>query len=354
MTALADETVLLPGFEEVRSWRGARSGLTVAVAVHRTVGARSLGGCRIRPYVTAYEAVKDAQRLARTMTLKAAVAGLHLGGGKGVIALPPDHEISQSRRRDALHDFAELVDSFEGRYITAQDAGTSLDDVVHMSQFTEHVSGRPLEEGGSGDPSPYTAQGVEVAIRAALPDAAAGLSGRHIVVVGLGHVGGELVRRLHEAGATLTVGDVDETKRALANDLNVTWASPEEAMATKADVLAPCAMGGVLDKAGVMALRVPLVIGAANNQLSDPSIAELMRKRGIVWAPDFVVNSGGLIAVAEELHGFDLARVETQLQRIGKTLAEIFGRAGEEDINTLVAAEEIAAERIGGLNGNDT
>jgi leucine dehydrogenase len=345
MTALAGETELLPGFEEVRKRRGDRSGLTVAIAIHRTVAGRALGGCRIHAYASAADAVRDAQRLARTMTLKAAVAGLELGGAKGVIATPPGTRLSDRRRRDAFHDFAELVDSLEGRYITAQDAGTSLSDVVYMARFTDHVSGHPIEEGGSGDPSPYTARGVEIAIRAALGREES-LHGRHMVIVGLGHVGGDLARMLHEGGASLTVADVDERKRELADDLGAAWVTPAEALITEADVLAPCAMGGVLDSDAVSGLRVPLVLGAANNQLADPSVAELLRQRGIVWAPDFVVNAGGLIAVADELHGFDPVRVERGLNRIAETLSEIYSRAAAAGVNTLVAAEEIAAERL--------
>jgi leucine dehydrogenase len=351
MTALADETVLLPGFEQVRTWQGDRSGLTVIVAIHRTVAGQALGGCRVHSYATKYDAVRDAQRLARTMTLKAAVAGLELGGAKGVIATPPGIRLSGGRRRDALRDFAELVDSFGGRYVTAQDAGTSLSDVVYMARFTDHVSGHPMEEGGSGDPSPYTARGVEIAIRASFGSEES-LHGRHVVILGLGHVGGDLARLLQAAGANLTVSDVDERKRRLAQELGAAWVTPAEALTTEADVLAPCALGGILDSAAVSGLRVPLVVGAANNQLADPSVAELLRERGIVWAPDFVVNAGGLIAVAEELHGFDRGNVERGLGRIADTLLEIYSRAATSDVNTLIAAEEIAAERLQGLNGN--
>ncbi|HWE33369.1 MAG TPA: Glu/Leu/Phe/Val dehydrogenase dimerization domain-containing protein [Solirubrobacteraceae bacterium] len=352
MSATAEHQVLLSDYEDVRVRRGRRSGLTMAVAVHRTVDGRSLGGCRMRAYATADEAVRDAERLARAMTLKAAVAGLPLGGAKGVIAVEAGARLVNSRRSDALRDFAELVESFGGRYITAQDVGTCEADIAYMSQFTEHVGGRPVAAGGCGDPSQYTAHGVEVAIRASLGGDS--IAGRQIVVVGLGHVGGDLARRLHQDGAELTVADIDSAKRRFARQLGARWVSPEEALELEADLLAPCALGGVLDRRAVERLQVPIVAGAANNQLAHEVVAEQLAARGIVWAPDFVVNAGGLIAVAEELHGFNRLHVERAIAGIGDTLREIYARA-EDGTNTLIAAQELAAERThtGGSDGDD-
>jgi leucine dehydrogenase len=340
----------VPGYEEVRVVKGPRSGLTMAIAVHRTVGGRSLGGLRFEPYATPDDALADVERLARAMTFKAAVADLGLGGAKGVIAYEPGPPPAGRQREDALHDFAELVESFEGRYITAQDAGTSIDDIVHIGRFTDHIAGRPVSEGGAGDPSPYTAHGVEVAVLASVRGL---LAERHVVVVGLGHVGSKLATRLRAAGARLTVADVDPGKRELAGALGAEWVTPAEALGVEADVLAPCALGGMLDQETIAKLRVPVVAGAANNQLADEAAAEELRGRGIVWAPDFVVNAGGLIAVADELHGFDSLRVERSIERIGDTLEEIYSHAAAEGTNTLVAAQELAIERSGGLDGDD-
>jgi leucine dehydrogenase len=331
--------------EEVRVISGPRSGLTMAVAVHRTVGGRSLGGCRMSTYASAEDALYDVKRLSQAMTFKAAVAGLRLGGGKGVIALDPAAPLLEGDRRlAALHDFAELVESFDGRYVTAQDVGVSLDDMSYVARFTEHLAGHPIEDGGSGDPSPYTAHGVEVAIRASLGDA--DIAGSHIVVIGLGHVGGALAGRLSGAGATLTVTDVNPERRALADELGARWVEPAAALDVEADVLAPCALGGILDLETVVRLRTPIVAGAANNQLADDSVADALRRRGVLWAPDFIANSGGLIAVADELHGFDLARVEAAIARIGATLADVFERADAGSTSTLAAAQELAAERL--------
>jgi leucine dehydrogenase len=349
MTALASERGSASDYEDVRVCDGPRSGLTMAVAVHRTVNGRSLGGLRVEPYRSADDAIADVKRLARAMTFKAAVARLALGGGKGVIAYHPDCPPDTYHRKLALHDFAELVESFEGRYITAQDAGTSLEDIAYIAHFSDHIAGRSLAEGGAGDPSPYTAHGVEVAIRASLRIP---LAGRRVVIVGLGHVGSKLAHRLREAGAKLTVSDVDPHKRELAASLDADWLEPHAALQAAADVLVPCALGGMLNAQTIARLQVPIVAGAANNQLSGDAAADLLHERGIVWAPDFVASAGGLIAVADELHGFDAARVERGIEAIADTLHEIYARAAGAGTNTLIAAQELAVERSGGLDGN--
>jgi leucine dehydrogenase len=341
----ATEGVVSDEHEEVRVRRGRHSGLTVAVAVHRTVGGRSLGGCRMYTYASPDDAIRDVERLARSMTFKAAAARLSLGGAKGVISLPPGGIADPALRRAALHDFADLVDSFGGRYVTAQDVGTSLADMSYVAGFTPHVAGRPVDAGGSGDPSPYTAHGVEVAIRASLRQAA-DLPGAHVVVVGLGHVGASLARRLARAGARLTLSDVDASKRVLAEELCAAWVDPDDALDVEAEVLAPCALGGVLDQCAVERLRAPIVCGAANNQLAHDGIADSLRRRGIRWAPDFVANAGGLIAVSAELGGFDRYRVETAIERIGTTLQDVYQLADSAGTSTLIAARELAAERL--------
>ena len=351
MTAVASARVLASDYEEVRACRGPRSRLHMAIAIHRTVDGRSLGGLRFEPYDTPDDALTDVKRLARAMTVKAAVTGLRLGGAKGVIAHPPASPPDPELRTLALHDFAQLVDSFDGRYITAQDAGTSIEDISCVGRFTDHIAGRPRCKGGSGDPSPYTAHGIEVAIRTTLQ---APIAGRHIVIVGLGHVGSHLANRLHDAGARLTVADVNDAKLVLAEQLGAQWMTPEDAIGAEADVLAPCALGGMLDLDTIARLQVSVVAGAANNQLASDLAADALLERGIVWAPDFVINAGGLIAVEDELHGFDQWRVERSIERIGDTLNEIYDRASRAGTNNLIAAQQLAVERSGGLDGNDT
>ncbi len=331
------------GFEEIRVCQGPRSGAMMAIAVHRTVDGRSLGGCRMWHYDHASAALADAKRLAGSMSLKAAAAGLSLGGAKAVIALPGPDRPEGARRRRLLRDFADLIESLEGRYVSAQDVGIGLEDISYLSRFTDHVAGHPASTGGSGDPSPYTARGVEAGIRASVEGS---LSGRHVVIVGLGHVGGELARRLHAAGARLTLSDTDERKRALAGELGASWVSPREALIVSADVLAPCALGGVLSERTVASLDVSVVAGAANTQLEHDRVADALAARGITWAPDFIINAGGLIAVACELDGFERERALRAVDAIADTLTEVYANARRDGVSTLDAAKALAAARV--------
>ena len=299
-------------------------------------------------YGDARAAVRDALRLSRAMTLKAAVADVALGGGKGVIMAPPDRPLPASRRRAALLDFADAVQSLEGRYITAEDVGTSSRDMSVISQRTPHVAGLARRRGGSGDPSPLTALGVEAAIQASceLTFSDRTLRDRSIAVIGLGHVGSRVAKRCARAGARLTVADVDGRKRSLAEQLGARWCTPVEALESDVDVLVPCALGGFLDHETVPRLRCRIVAGAANNQLADDGVAELLNERGIVWAPDFVVNAGGLINIAEEFGGYDLALARGRVRAIGGTLKKIFEQAAADRTTPLTAALELARRRL--------
>ena len=330
--------------EEIHVHRGPRSGLPMVVAVHRTYLGRSLGGCRLWSYADVDAAVADAERLSRAMTFKAAAADLPVGGGKSVIALAPGETLDGERRRAAFHDFAELVDSLDGRYVTAEDVGVSETDMAEVARYTRHVVGRPATLGGAGDPSPYTAWGVELAIRNALDDG--DLAGRAITVAGLGHVGIHLAHRLYRAGARLTLTDIDPAKRALADPLGAAWVDPGEALAVPGDVFAPCALGGVLDHESVARLRARVVAGAANNQLASDDVAELLHERGVLWAPDFIANAGGLINVAAELDGYDPERVRRDVHAIADTVRAVFARARDEHITTLDAAHALVEERL--------
>jgi leucine dehydrogenase len=285
------------------------------------------------------------------MTFKSAVAGLPLGGGKGVIMLPAGAPpLAPARRRDALLDFGDAIAQLDGRYITAEDVGTSDADMTVIAERTEHVAGLAVDRGGSGDPSPWTALGVETAIRVAAeriwgtPD----LTGRSIAVIGLGNVGGTLARALAAGGASLTVADVAATKRALADELGATWAEPAEALRASVDIVAPCALGGVLDHDSVPDLRCRAVAGAANNQLASDDIAEALKARDILWAPDFVANAGGIINIAVELEpaGYDPVRARARVLQIGDTLRTIFESAAADGATPLTAAMEHARARL--------
>jgi leucine dehydrogenase len=335
--------------EELLVRKGARSGAEVIVAVHSTALGPALGGLRMWPYATAVEGVADALRLARGMTYKAAAAGLDLGGGKGVIRVPSGNgSLRPELRRAMLLDFADAVESLDGRYITAEDVGTGPEDMVVIAERTPRVTGMPPERGGSGDPSPFTAMGVEAAIRACVAHRRgdSDLRGLGIVVLGLGHVGSRLARRLAVAGARLSVSDVDRGKRALAEQLDARWVEPEEALGTPCDVLAPCALGGLIDRRAIRALRAEIVCGAANNQLASESLAGELAGRGILYAPDFIANAGGLINVYRELRGYDEDWAREHAGGIEQTLDRILATADARGLTPLTAAYEVARERL--------
>jgi leucine dehydrogenase len=336
--------------EEVLIRRGSRSGLFTFAAVHSTVRGPALGGCRMWVYEDSRSALRDVLRLSRAMTFKAAVANLPLGGGKGVIMVPAAGALTRERRRAALRDFGDTVQTLAGRYVTAEDVGTSSRDMSVIAERTRHVAGRPRNQGGSGDPSPFTALGIESAIRAACRRAfgSSSLGGRTICVIGLGHVGSKVARRCARAGARLMLADVDATKRALADQIGARWTTPGRALAADVDVLVPCALGGLFDDESVPRLRCAVIAGAANNQLADDHIAGLLAARGVLWAPDFVVNAGGIINIVEELtgNGYDPASARRGVRGIADTLDEVFDHAESQGTTPLAAAMELARARL--------
>ncbi|ADB49973.1 Glu/Leu/Phe/Val dehydrogenase dimerization domain-containing protein [Conexibacter woesei] len=336
--------------EELYVRRGPRSGLPTIVAVHSTARGPALGGCRVWNYDDPTLAARDALRLARAMTYKAACADQPLGGGKGVIALPPGLRLTGRRRRAALLDFGETVEQLAGRYVTAEDVGIGSRDMPVIAQTTSHVSGLARSRGGSGDPSPFTALGVETAIRTtcARVFGDASLAGRSIAIVGLGHVGSRVAARCARAGARLLLADVDPAKRALADELGARWTTPARALTAKVDLLSPCALGGFLDEAIVPRLRCRAIAGAANNQLATDAVAGLLAMRGILWAPDFVVSAGGIVNIAVELEpgGYDAAVARRRVRAIGATLDEIFSAAEAQRTTPLAAAVALGEQRL--------
>jgi leucine dehydrogenase len=327
--------------EQLLIRRGERSGVWMAVAVHSTALGPALGGCRMWRYADWDDAVADVLALSGAMTLKAAVAGLPLGGGKGVIALPADASLSPIERRAALFDFGDLVEELHGAYVTAEDVGTSSDDMAVVAQRTGYVTG--LAD-GRGDPSPYTAAGVEAAIRACAASAFSSrdLRGRRVTVVGCGHVGTHLVERLVAEGADVLASDIDPSRAPEG----ARWsADPGEALLAPADVLAPCALGGVLTHDVVARLDCAVVCGAANNQLAAPEVANALDARGILYAPDFVVNAGGLISVAADLLGGG-AEADRHIAGIEDVMTAIFAEATAAATTPLSAALRRAERRL--------
>jgi leucine dehydrogenase len=243
-----------------------------------------------------------------------------------------------------LEDFAETVNLLEGRYITAEDVGTTPADMDVLSRLSRHVVGAPTRHGGSGDPGGFTARGVRAAMRACVHHrfGSSELGGRSCAIVGAGHVGEPLARLLHADGAALVISDVDESKRALAQELGAAWLEPHAALRADVDVLAPCALGGVLDAELAEELAARIVCGSANNQLTDPSVAEVLHSRGVLYAPDFIVNAGGLINVSLELTGYDAEIALSRVANIEGVLARILEHAEHASIAPLAAAEELA------------
>jgi leucine dehydrogenase len=333
--------------EEVVTARGSRSGAEMTIAVHSTALGPALGGCRIWSYEDPGEAERDALRLSEGMTLKAAAAGLDLGGGKGAICAP-EGGFEPADRRDALLDFGDLVESLGGRYITAEDVGATPADMAVIGERTSHVTGLPPAEGGSGDPSPVTAVGVEAAMLACARHRwdHETLDGALIAVIGLGHVGGRLARLLRDRGCELLVADVDPAKRAVADALGARWIEPTPAAAASVDVLAPCALGGAINADTLPRLRCDVVCGSANNQLADDSLAEELAAREILYAPDFIANAGGLINVYGEMEGYDEDRAMRLARGIEKTMDQVLGRARDLGSTPLAAARELAARRL--------
>jgi leucine dehydrogenase len=321
------------------------------VAVHSTARGPALGGCRMWHYDDSRRAIRDALRLSRAMTFKSAVAGLPLGGGKGVIMAPdPARPARRGLRADALRDFGDTVEQLGGSYVTAEDVGTSARDMERIATTTSHVTGLSRARGGSGDPSPWTALGVEAAIAVCCERVfgSPSLAGRTVAVAGLGNVGARVAASCARSGATLLVTDIDEGKRALARDLGARWIEPGEALHAAVDVLVPCALGGILDHDTAIGLQAPVVAGAANNQLADDDVAELLAARGVLWAPDFVVNAGGIINISVELEpgGYDPRRARTLVRGIATTLRRIFHDAEKRSTTPLEAAMALARERL--------
>jgi len=320
------------------------------VAIHSTARGPSLGGCRMWSYADVRAATLDVLRLSRAMTYKAACAGLPLGGGKGVIALPPGTRLTGARRREALLDFGDAVQTLGGRYLTAEDVGIGSRDMPVVAERTSFVTGLATARGGSGDPSPFTAIGVEAAIRTVCARlfGSPSLEGRSVAVLGLGHVGSRVARLCARGGAQLVLSDVDPAKRALAERLGARWTTPGRALSANVDVLSPCALGAVFASESVPKLRCRAIAGAANNQLADERVADLLRARGILWAPDYVVNAGGIVNIAVELRpeGYDAAVARRDCRAIGRTLAQVLDAADAAGVTPLAAANALAERRL--------
>ena len=329
---------------------GKRSGLPVIVAVHSTVLGQAVGGCRMWQYSDWQHALDDALRLSSAMTLKCALAGLPLGGGKSVIALPVGVTLQGEARRDALHDLGDVIESFGGSYGVGEDVGTTAEDMLVIGERTKHVYGLPVASGGMGEPSEPTAVGVYEAIKVTCEHlyGAPDVAGHTLTIIGLGQVGSRLAERLVADGATVTVTDIDEGKRALATELGAQWVPLDQAATLPTEILVPAALGGLLTADLVPSLQCEAVVGPANNQLASDDVADLLADHKVLWAPDFLVNAGGVICGARmEMANDSREEALVAVTRIGETLRDVFTRAAERGTTPLEAASALAAERLG-------
>ncbi|WP_404367282.1 Glu/Leu/Phe/Val dehydrogenase [Marinobacter sp.] len=330
-----------------------KTGLRAIIAVHNTSRGPALGGCRMFPYSSDDEALTDVLRLSRGMTYKSALANLDLGGGKSVIIGNP----REHKTEELLESMGRFLESLGGLYIAAEDSGTSVPDLKVMGRHTSHVAGissRPGFDGkpSSGDPSPATAYGTFVGIQSAVKHKLGrtdvnDLEGLTVAVQGIGNVGYRLARHLTDAGAKVSVFDIhqDYVERAV-EELGATAVSAEDILFLPVDVLAPCAMGAVLNDESIPRLQAPIVAGAANNQLSRASHDQSLWQRGILYAPDFVINAGGIIDIHYERIGADPAIVRKHVESIGDTLDEIFTRSARDERPTGEIANQLAEERF--------
>ncbi len=332
--------IAVSGYQRVARAEDRERGFTALIAVHDTTLGPALGGLRIWKYASADEAQVDVLRLARGMTYKSAVARTGLGGGKAVIVGD-----ARKDKSDALLAWmGRFIDSFGGRYITAEDVGTSVLDLDVIARETRHVAGRAREVGGSGDPSPWTALGAFVSMEAALlhQTGSAAFRGRKVAIQGMGHVGYWLARHLAEAGAQLLVADLDPARvERVVKELAATAVPPDQILGAECDVLAPCALGAVLNDRTLPNLRCKVVCGAANNQLAEDRHGQALKERGILYAPDYVVNAGGILNISVELAsgGYDAAKAELKVRGIAQSLKAVLDRAQREGLPPARAAD---------------
>ena len=334
-----------PGFDDhelVVFGRDSDSGLKAIVAIHDTTLGPALGGCRMWPYASEDEALADVLRLSQAMTYKHALADTGQGGGKAVVI----GDSKTDKTPALMHALGRLVDTLGGRYITAEDVGTSVADMDEVRRATRHVAGHSGE--GSGDPSPVTAYGVVCGIRAAVRHklGRADLGGLKVAVQGVGHVGYALCGYLSEAGARLFVSDINDgaLRRAL-EAYSAVAAAPDEIHGLDVDVFAPCALGGALNDATIPRIRASIVAGAANNQLAEAGHGRDLAERGILYAPDYVINAGGVINISLA-DDYDRDHAMRKAEKISDTLAQIFRRADADGLPTNQVADRMARERI--------
>lgn len=335
-------------YEELVFCQDKHSGLKAIIAIHDTTLGPALGGTRMWTYKTEEEAIEDALRLARGMTYKNAAAGLNLGGGKAVII-----GNSKADKNEAMfRAFGRYIQGLSGRYITAEDVGTTVYDMDIIHEETDYVTGISPAFGSSGNPSPVTAYGVYKGIKAAVKEVFGSdmLEGKTIAVQGIGSVAFKLCEHLYNEGANLIVTDINEAVvKKTVEAFDAKAVDPNDIYAVECDVFAPCALGAIINDETLPQLNAKIVAGAANNQLKEDKHGVLLHENGILYAPDFVINAGGVINIADELYGYNKERALKRVETIYDNLTKVFEIAKRDQIPTYLAAEKMAEERIESL-----
>jgi leucine dehydrogenase len=340
------EMMQLMDHEQLVFCNDKETGLKAIIAIHDTTLGPALGGTRMWNYNCDNDAIIDVLRLSRGMTFKAAITGLSLGGGKAVII----GDSSTQKSEALMRKFGEYVNSLGGKYITAEDVGMSASDMVHVKKETDFVTGIPVEMGGGGDPSPVTAFGVYMGMKAAAKYkwGSDDLNAKKILVQGVGHVGENLVKHLSDDGADVYINDINEVNLQRVSDLyNAQIVEGNLIYDLDVDIYSPCALGATINDITIEMFKCEIIAGAANNQLQDEDKHAIrLQEKGILYAPDFLINAGGLINVYSEINGYDREKAISQTRKIYDTTLEIFSKSDEEEITTHQAALRLAMERI--------
>ena len=337
------ENPALQGHESIHKYHDPRTGLKAIIAIHSTALGPAGGGCRMWQYDSEADATRDALRLSRGMTYKNAIAGLPMGGGKAVIMADPEHPPTD----DFFRAFGHFVDSLGGRYVTAEDVGVSIDNMRLVKQVTDYVAGLPGAEGcAGGDPSPWTADGIFLGLRAGVKHRLGldSLKNVKVAVQGVGKVGYDLCRQLHEAGASLIISDVNEDNlQRVQKEFGAQISSTDQILFEDVDVLSPCALGASLNAQSIPNIKARVIAGAANNQLATEEDGQRLFERNILYAPDFVINGGGIISVSlEYMGGKTDAEVRSQIALIPERLSSIFESSDQQQIPTNVIADTMS------------
>lgn len=332
-------------YEQLVFCQDKNSGLKAIICIHDTTLGPALGGTRMWNYTSEEKAILDALRLARGMTYKAAAAGLNLGGGKAVIIGDPQNDKSE----ELFRTYGRYIQNLNGRYITAEDVGTSIKDMEWVHAETDYVTGISLFNGSSGDPSPMTARGVLYGMKAATQEfyGSDSLHGKTVAVQGLGNVGYNLCRHLYDEGAELIVSDINKqnVKRA-TEEFNAVAVEPKDIFGFRADIFAPCALGGVINDETIPLLKCDIIAGSANNVLLEEHHGEELYRKDILYIPDYVINAGGIINIADEFEGYNYERAIKRVEHIYDNVAKVIEIAKREKIPAYKAADLLAEERI--------